>query len=84
MSIFSFMMIYLIEFNQLTKIEISCGGLHQMNPAKMNLRATQQRYTMKKPKIRREFLTNIQPSIIFREIGKNKLAMVRIPLMTSG
>ena len=70
MSIFAFMMIYLIEFNQLIKIEISCGGLYQMNQMKMNLRVKQHRYTMKRSKIRRVLITNIKTSILFRERGK--------------
>ena len=84
MSIFAFMMIYFIEFNKLIKIEISCGGLYQMNQMEMNLRVKQQRYTMTRSKIRRGLLTNIQPSIIFRERGKKQLTIGRIYLMTSG
>ena len=34
---FTFMTIYLIELNQLTRIKISCGILYQMNQMKMNL-----------------------------------------------
>ena len=49
-SIFALMMTYLIEFNELVKIEISCGSLYQMNQMKMNLRVKQQIYTMKNPK----------------------------------
>ena len=37
-SILAYMMIYLIEFNQLIKIEMLCGGLYQMNQMEMNLR----------------------------------------------
>ena len=53
MSIFAFMMIYLIEFNQLINIGISCGSLYQMKLMKMNLRVKQQSYTMTRSNIRR-------------------------------
>ena len=55
-----------------------------MNPMKMNLRVNQQRYTMTRSKIRRGLLTNIQPSILFRERGKKQLTIGGIHLMTSG
>ena len=71
MSIFAFMMIFLIELNQLIKIEISCGSLYHMNLMKMNLRVKQLIYTMTRYRIRRGLLPNIQPSILFRERGKN-------------
>ena len=45
-------MIYLIEFNQLIKIEISCGILYQMNQIKMNLKVKQQRYILTRSKRR--------------------------------
>ena len=57
-----FMMIYLIEFNQLIKIEISCGSLYQMNQIKINLIVKQQRYTMTGSKIRRVLLPKINQS----------------------
>ena len=75
MSIFAFMMVYLIEFNQLIKIEISCGGFYQMKQMKMNLRVKQQRYTVKGSKIRRGVPLNIQPSILFREKVKKRLTI---------
>ena len=84
MGIFAFIMIYLIELNQLIKIEISCGGLYQMNQMKMNLIVNQQRYKMTGSKLRRGLQKNIQPSILFRERGKKQLTVGRIHLMTSG
>ena len=56
----------MIEFNQLIKIEISCGSLYQMNQMKMDFRVNQQRYTMTIYQIRRGVLPNIKPSIFFR------------------
>ena len=49
-----------------------------MNQMKINLTVKQQRYIttrykMTRSKIRRGMLTNIQPSIIFRERGKKQL-----------
>ena len=67
MSIFAYTMIYLIESNQLIKIESFCGGLYQMNQMKMNLRVKQHRHTMTRSKIIRGLLTKIQPSILLRE-----------------
>ena len=81
---FAYMMIYLIEFNQLIKIEIYFVGLYQMNPIKTNLRVKQQRYTMTMSKIRRRALPKNQPIILFRERGKNQFTIGRIHLMTSG
>ena len=46
-----------------------------MNRMKMSLRVKQQRYTMTGSKIRRGVLQNIQPIILFRERGKNKLTI---------
>ena len=63
---FSFMMIYLIEFNQIIRILISCGSLYKMNQTKINIILKQQRYTMTRSKIRRGVLPNIKPSILFR------------------
>ena len=51
---------------------------------KMNLRVKQQRHTMTGSKIGRGLLTNIQPSILFRERDKNQLTIGIIHLMTSG
>ena len=82
MSIFAFMMIYLVEFNQLIKIEISCGGLYQMNQMKMNIRVNQHRYTITISKIRGLVIPNIQPSILFRERGKKQLTIGKKHLMT--
>ena len=84
MSVFAFMMIYLIEYNELIKIEITCGGLYQMNQMKMNIRVKQHRYTMTRSEIRRGLLTDIQLIILFRERSKKQLTIVRINLMTSG
>ena len=43
-----------------------------MNPMKTNLRVNHQRYTMKRSKVSRGQLTNIQPSTLFLERGKNQ------------
>ena len=77
MNIFAFMMIYLIEFNQLIKIDISCGSLYQMNWMKMNLNVKQQIYTMTRSKIRIGLRPNIKPSILFKERDKKRLIMGR-------
>ena len=69
-SIFLHMMIYLIKFNQLIKIEVSCESLYQMNPMKIKLKVKQHRYNMTRSKIRRAVLPNIQPRILFRERGR--------------
>ena len=81
---FSIMMIYLIESNQLIKIEISCSGLYKMSQTKKNLGVKQHRYTMTISKKRRGLLTNIQPIILLREICKKQLTIGRKNLMTSG
>ena len=75
MSIFAFMMLYLIEFNKVIKIEISCGSFYQLNQMKMNIRVKKQRHRMTRSKIIRVPLTNIHPSILFRERGKNQLTI---------
>ena len=80
MSIFEFIMIYLVEFNQLIKIEILRGSLYQMNQMKMNLIVKQQIYT----RTRREVFPKNQPSILFRERGKKHLTIGTKHLMTSG
>ena len=84
MNIFELMMIYFIEFNQLIKIEISCGSLYQMNQMKMNLRVKQQRYTMTRSKTIRVALTKNQPIILFIERGKKQLTIGKKYLLTSG
>ena len=55
-----------------------------MNPMKMNLTVKLHRNTMTRSKIRRGLLTNIQPSILFRERDKNQLTIGRIYFMNSG
>ena len=71
MSIFAFMMIFLIEFYQLIKIEISCGSLYQTNQTRINIRVKQQRYRMERFKNIGGVLPKNQPSILFRERGKS-------------
>ena len=79
------MMIFLVESNELTKIEISWGSLYQMNQMKTNLRLKQQRYTMTRSKIRRgELPKKNQPRILFRERVRKKLTIGKNNLVTSG
>ena len=59
MSIFALMKIYLIEFDQLIRIKLSCESLYQMNKMKMNLILKQQRYVIKIFKIRKGVLPKI-------------------------
>ena len=84
MSIFEFMMIYLIEFNQLINIEISCGGLYRMNQIIMNLRVKQHRYKVTRSKIMRGVIPKNQPRILFIERGKKQLTLETNHSMTSG
>ena len=55
-----------------------------MNQMKMNLRVSQQRYTMTRSKIRRGVLPKNQPSILFIERGKKQLTIGEHNLTTSG
>ena len=73
MSIFSFMIIYLIESNQLVEIEISCGSLYQMNQIKMNLRLKQHRYMITRSKIRGGILTKINQTYSSEKDTNNSL-----------
>ena len=80
---FELMIIYFIIFNQLTKIETSCGSLYQMNKMIINLRVKQQRYTMTRSTIRRGVLPKNHPSILSRERDKKNFTTGTNYLMTS-
>ena len=79
------MMIYLIEFNQLAGIKISCGSLYQINQMKMNPIVKQQSCVVTRSKIRIGILPKNNPSILFIEIGKKlQLTIGTNHLMNSG
>ena len=67
MSIFAFIMIYLIEFYKLIRISIYFGIFQQINPMKMNLSVIQQIYEMISSEILRVLLSIINSIILFRE-----------------